>query len=362
MRELGISVYPAKSSEEKDYRYIDKAFKYGFTRIFTNLISVENDKELLERFKRLCLYAKRNNMKVIADINPEVLKNLGISFEDIEFFYNLGLYGIRFDTGSGGFEESFTTYNPYNLKIEINMSSGVKYMESIMEYKPNLENLMGCHNFYPLRYTGISRKHFEKCSIAFKSYNIPTAAFITSHNNATFGPWPDSDGLCTLEEHRNLPIETQAKDLFNTGLIDTVIIGDCYASEDELRVLGSLDKNILALNVELEEGISDIEKKIVLEEPHFNRGDISEYLIRSTLSRIKYKDNVFKVFNPVKQIKKGDILIPSSEYKRYAGELQIALKDMENSGKINVVAKVVPEEVFLLEYIQPWQKFKLKLK
>jgi hypothetical protein len=47
-------------------------------------------------------------------------------------------------------------------------------------------------------------------------------------------------------------------------------------------------------------------------------------------------------------------------YERYAGELQIALKDMENSGKTNVVGRIVPEEVFLLDHIQPWQKFKLK--
>jgi hypothetical protein len=47
-------------------------------------------------------------------------------------------------------------------------------------------------------------------------------------------------------------------------------------------------------------------------------------------------------------------------YDRYAGELQIALKDMENSGKTNVVGRIIKEEMFLLDNIQPWQKFKLK--
>ena len=28
---------------------------------------------------------------------------------------------------------------------------------------------------------------------------------------ANIGPWDINDGLCTLEEHRNLPIEVQAK-------------------------------------------------------------------------------------------------------------------------------------------------------
>lgn len=42
------------------------------------------------------------------------------------------------------------------------------------------------------------------------------------------------------------------------------------------------------------------------------------------------------------------------------GELQLALLEMENSGKTNVVGYVVEEEQMLLDYIKPWQKFKFK--
>ena len=55
-------------------------------------------------------------------------------------------------------------------------------------------------------------------------------------------------------------------------------------------------------------------------------------------------------------------MIESSEYGHYAGELQIALQDMENSGKTNVVAKVVDMEHFILDEMKPWQKFKFRLK
>lgn len=44
----------------------------------------------------------------------------------------------------------------------------------------------------------------------------------------------------------------------------------------------------------------------------------------------------------------------------YAGELQIALKDMENSGKSNVVGCIREEEIFILDEIKPWQKFRLQ--
>ena len=50
-------------------------------------------------------------------------------------------------------------------------------------------------------------------------------------------------------------------------------------------------------------------------------------------------------------------MIDSDLYTRYAGELQIALKEMKNEGKTNVIGKIVDEEKFLLDYIEPWSSF-----
>jgi hypothetical protein len=160
-----------------------------------------------------------------------------------------------------------------------------------------------------------------------------------------------------LEEHRDLPIEVQAKDLFNTGLIDDVIIGNAFASENELKKLAAINKDLLELQVKLHPDLDEVERAIILNEPHFNRGDVSDYLIRSTQSRVKYKGHYFRPLNS-KDMTLGDVLIESSLYERYAGELQIAKLDMPNTGKTNVVAQVVASEHFLIKQIQPWQKFK----
>ena len=92
---------------------------------------------------------------------------------------------------------------------------------------------------------------------------------------------------------------------------------------------------------------------------HFNRGDKSDNFIRSTASRVKYKGENFEVINPA-PIKRGDIIIESSLYGHYAGELQIALSDMENSRMSSVVGHIDKDELFLLDYIRPWQKFAMK--
>lgn len=359
MRRLGVSIYPNKSSIEDNKRYLSLAAKQGFSRVFTNLISIEENKEkILKDFKEIVSYGKALGMEVIADVSPSVFKSLNISYSDLKFFKDMNLTGLRLDLGFTGNEESIMSFNPYDLKIELNMSSNAKYLENIISYMPNKDNIIGCHNFYPHRYTGLSRKHFMETSEIFKKHGIRTAAFVSSAN-ATFGPWSVNEGLPTLEEHRELSIDTQAKDLFNTGLIDDVIVANCFASEEELKILGDLDKEILTLKVELLDDLPKVERDIVLKELHFNRGDVSEYVIRSTQSRVKYKDYEFTLINP-KNIERGDILIDSSLYRHYAGELQIALKPMKNYGKTSVVGKIIDEEVFLLDYIKPWQKFKLK--
>ncbi|BBW97023.1 hypothetical protein GsuE55_18560 [Geobacillus subterraneus] len=79
-------------------------------------------------------------------------------------------------------------------------------------------------------------------------------------------------------------------------------------------------------------------------------------MIRSTQSRVKYRGYPFPPHN-TRDIKRGDIIIESDLYKQYAGELQIALKDMKNSGRSNVVGRIREEEIFLIDYIQPWGKF-----
>lgn len=358
MHKLGISVYPNHAKLEDNLKYIEMASKYGFSRIFTCLLSVDGDKEeIIKEFKIMIEHANNHGMEVIVDVSPRIFEKLGVSYKDLSFFKEIGAYGLRLDMGFSGNEESLMTYNPYRLKIELNMSNGTRYLENIMSYKPNVENLLGCHNFYPHRYSGLKYSHFIKCSEQYKEFGVRTAAFVDS-KDASFGPWPVKEGLCTLEMHRTMSLSAQVKHLISTELIDDIIIANAFASEEELKMVGAINTELIEFNVELVEDIPEIERKIVLNELHFNRGDVSEYMIRSTQSRVKYKGHEFNPFN-TSPIKRGDIIIETSLYGHYAGELQIALKDMDNSGKTNVVGRVVEDEVFLLDTIQPWQKFLL---
>ncbi|MFP8915317.1 DUF871 domain-containing protein [Enterococcus innesii] len=359
MGKLGISIYPERSTFEKDKAYLDLAHKYGFKRVFTSLLQINDDKEkVLADFKQVVDYANQLGMEVMVDINPGLFEQLGISYDDLFFFDEMGAYGVRLDIGFTGSEEAKMTRNPYGIKIEINMSSGTSYVDNIMSYSPNTENLLGSHNFYPHRYSGLGYDHFVFCSEKFRKYNLNTMAFVNSHE-ADFGPWPTQDGLCSLEDHRVLPLATQVKHLVLTGLIDDISIGNAYASEAELAAMAeAFHADYPTLRVDVVDGITEDERICLFDNLHSYRGDRSEYILRSTMTRIYYKDKEFPPHDTHDMVR-GDVLIDNAGYGQYKGETQIALKEMKNDGRVNVVGKIAEEELFLLEFLKPWSSFKL---
>ncbi|MCW9710197.1 MupG family TIM beta-alpha barrel fold protein [Avibacterium sp. 21-586] len=358
MRQLGLSIYPEKSKKEDIFRYLEIGSKYNCKRIFTCLLSINKSKEeIIDEFKEIHTYAKKLGYEIIVDIAPSVFSKLDISYQDLSFFQQINVDGLRLDVGFSGNEEALMTYNPYGLKIEINMSNNVATLDTIMDYQPNEYLLCGCHNFYPHAYSGLEEDYFINCTKRFKKYGLRTAAFVTSQCEEGFGPWPVTQGLPTLEKHRFLPIDVQIKHFVALGGIDDILVSNCYVTAEEWQKIEKVRLDVLNFNVQLHSNLPEIERKIVLNELHINRGDKSANMIRSSQPRFKYKGHHFALFNTPALIKRGDIVVESSEYGHYAGELQIALKDMENSGKSNVVGRIVKQELFLLDYLKPWQKF-----
>ena len=72
-------------------------------------------------------------------------------------------------------------------------------------------------------------------------------------------------------------------------VIDNIIISNCYPSDEELKKISHMRLDLVTFNVELVNSIPEVERKIVLEELHFNRGDYNDNMIRYTQSRVKYK-------------------------------------------------------------------------
>ena len=68
-----------------------------------------------------------------------------------------------------------------------------------------------------------------------------------------------------------------------------MIIGNAYASEEELEKLGNLNRYMLQLKVNFVDEVTEVEKRATLQELHVRRGDITEYMVRSTEVRKSIK-------------------------------------------------------------------------
>lgn len=382
MHKLGISVYPDKTPIEEVYAYMEKAASLGFSRIFTCFLSIpeEERESYMETFKDFMKKAHELGFEVAADTNPAVFDIIGASPDNLKPFADLGLDIIRLDGNFGTQGDIQITRNPYNIKVEFNasMDAGV---ELLINQGGNKDQMIMCHNFFPERYTGLDFDLFQEYNRYWKELNLHTAAFVSSNNDNTIGPWQVFCGLPTVEIMRGLPIDLQARYLLATGDVDDILIGNYPATEAELEALSKLNYQALEIKVEEVEGLTENEKLVMYEfGPHWDRYDHSSFMLRSSFPRIKFKEkkSVQDLYTESESMNKelesqsipyrdpgkkvftrGDVLVVNDNLAHYRGELEIVLTEIPDDGERNLVATIRPEELMLLDFIKPGQHFKL---
>lgn len=354
MHRMGISVYPEHSTEQKDYDYMKLASKYGFSRIFTCLLSVDESKEIImHKFTKFMEQAHEMGFIVGVDTNPTVFSHLGATPFDLKPFHDMKVDIIRLDGHFSDMEDIAITHNPYEIPIEFNASSNTA-LDLMIERGANTQNMIVCHNFYPQKYTGLGWNKFMEFTNKYKALGLPVSAFVSSSNKNTFGPWPVYEGLPTCEMHRGLPIDLQVRHLLATSKIDDVLIGNAFAAEDELKAISEVDKTKITFKIDLADDITDEEKNIIYNYPHFGRGDASDYIVRSSVPREDYKNKTIPYCKyDEKFFHRGDIVIVNDNLGHYRGELEIVTRDMPNDGQRNFAARIKEQELILLDLLKP---------
>ena len=380
MHKLEISVYPDKSPKEEVYAYMEKAAKLGFKRIFTCFLSIPEDKResYLVEFKEFMTKAHELGFEVAADTNPEVFKLIGATPDNLKPFVDLGLDIIRMDGNFGTQGDIQLTRNQDNIKIEFNasMDSGV---ELLIKNGGNREQIIMCHNFFPERYTGLDFDLFQEYNRYWKELNLHTAAFVSSNNENTIGPWQVFCGLPTVEIMRGLPIDLQARLMLAAGNVDDILIGNYPATDEELEALSKINFQAIEMRVDEVPEITANEQMIMYEfGPHWDRYDHSSFMLRSSMPRVKFKEkasvqdfglssnqtvvdkNIPHHDCDKKVFTRGDVLIVNDNLAHYRGELEIVLTEIPNDGERNLVATIKEEELQLLDFIKPGHHFALK--
>ena len=322
MKRLGISVYPEHSSLQECMDYMTLASKYGFTRVFTCLLSVkESREEIVSNFSKLCGHAHKCGMTISGDIA--------------------------------------ITKNPYGIMIEYNASSTLA-LDMMIASGANKVNMCICSNFYPQRYTAMGLERFKELNGRYMPLGLNNAAFVTSLEPNTHGPWEVYEGLPTLEIHRDLPIDLQLRHLNALDYNQDFLIGNAFASENELRDMASVDLNTIQVKVDLVAGLSDVEKEIVSFDRLSSRDDCNELVIRASYPRVHFKDQSILPREHGKIVfERGDVIVVNDNLEHYRGELMIVLEPIKASDRYNLVATINNDEQMILDCIKPQYSFEL---
>jgi len=153
-------------------------------------------------------------------------------------------------------------------------------------------------------------------------------------------------------------LDLQMRHLLATGLIDDIIIGNCFATEDELCAMAQVDKSRITMKMNLADGVTDLEKSIVSQYRHFNRVDASDYMIRSSLPRLSCREvSIPPRVENRSHFTRGDVLVVNDNLAHYRGELEVVLQDIPNDGQRNRIGTITKEEQILLHMILPEYEF-----
>ncbi|MBQ6479251.1 MAG: DUF871 domain-containing protein [Erysipelotrichaceae bacterium] len=377
MIQLGVSLYPEQETAQEIENYLQLANRYGFTRVFTSLFSVEGSKEeIIAYFKGLSDAAHRYDMKVYGDCNARFFMQMGASPEDLSIFNEMGLDVLRLDLMFNDERDVAIVNNKEGLGVQLNASL-IPSVKRVIELGGNRSRIIGSYNFYPLRNTGASGEDVYEANRFFKSEGMKTQIFISSLVKGSHGPWPVSDGLPTIEEDRDLPVGLQLRHVLALGC-DEVIFGNAFVSEEEFKEIAETMRQIyvygedrpfyfpgirdqipigdierIPLTIELAEGVSDVEKEILFQFTKHNSSEYTHIIIRSRWGRFDYRPIPIEARKCYKAyFEPGDVVIINGNIPRYKGEVHIVRKRIRNDGSQNYVGRIVEEEMFLLDYLK----------
>lgn len=327
---IGISFYLNDPQAETR---IALAGKMGVKRAFTSLHIPEESGDLASRAKKLLQTAKEVGVEVYADVSARTPAHLGL--DNLQALKSLGVIGLRLD-------DFFTNETILNLAKDFKLALNASILfeddlRALFEGGLTASQLLAWHNFYPRRETGLAESFFHSQNELFKRYGIPVSAYIPGDGEKR---GPLFEGLPTLESHRTIDPFMAALELFRAGVED-VYIGDPEVSVGLLEKLIEFDRHH-RVSIRIE-GFQEGEFRL---RPDFSRDVLRLMETRSADAVVPEKTGP----RPV-----GTITRDNDRYGRYRGEIQITLHDLLADERVNVVGKVVKDDLPLLSLLKPGQ-------
>ena len=346
---IGFSCYLNDSATEQQAAYLKQMQQAGFTGVFTSLQLSEAKPEIIrQRLDQLVANCHQLGLTIMADVSAASLQRLGIALHDGKAIQALGLDGLRIDDG---IDMTTVAALSHTMAIALNASTlSACMIDQLANAKANLCRIEAWHNFYPRPETGLDPAWFAQKNKWLHALGFKTMAFISGDAQQR---GPLFAGLPTLEAHRGLlPLAAYLE--LRQLAIDHVYVGDPQLSPRSIAAFQSyVHDQVLLIQVQ-----TDDERLLHL--TWHSRPDIAQKVVRLAEARLEH---IFATPQPAQTDPRprGSITLDNSAYGRYAGELQLTRCDLPADPRVNVIGKIEPSNLPLLDQIGPHQAIRFKI-
>ena len=346
---IGFSCYLNDSATEQQAAYLKQMQQAGFTGVFTSLQLSEAKPEIIrQRLDQLVANCHQLGLTIMADVSAASLQRLGIALHDGKAIQALGLDGLRIDDG---IDMTTVAALSHTMAIALNASTlSACMIDQLANAKANLRHIEAWHNFYPRPETGLDPAWFAQKNKWLHALGFKTMAFISGDAQQR---GPLFAGLPTLEAHRGLlPLAAYLE--LRQLAIDHVYVGDPQLSPRSIAAFQSyVHDQVLLIQVQ-----TDDERLLHL--TWHSRPDIAQKVVRLAEARLEH---IFATPQPAQTDPRprGSITLDNSAYGCYAGELQLTRCDLPADPRVNVIGKIEPSNLPLLDQIGPHQAIRFKI-
>lgn len=346
---IGFSCYLNDSATEQQAAYLKQMQQAGFTGVFTSLQLSEAKPEIIrQRLDQLVANCHQLGLTIMADVSAASLQRLGIALHDGKAIQALGLDGLRIDDG---IDMTTVAALSHTMAIALNASTlSACMIDQLANAKANLCHIEAWHNFYPRPETGLDPAWFAQKNKWLHALGFKTMAFISGDAQQR---GPLFAGLPTLEAHRGLlPLAAYLE--LRQLAIDHVYVGDPQLSPRSIAAFQSyVHDQVLLIQVQ-----TDDERLLHL--TWHSRPDIAQKVVRLAEARLEH---IFATPQPAQTDPRprGSITLDNSAYGCYAGELQLTRCDLPADPRVNVIGKIEPSNLPLLDQIGPHQAIRFKI-
>ena len=346
---IGFSCYLNDSATEQQAAYLKQMQQAGFTGVFTSLQLSEAKPEIIrQRLDQLVANCHQLGLTIMADVSAASLQRLGIAQHDGKAIQALGLDGLRIDDG---IDMTTVAALSHTMAIALNASTlSACMIDQLANAKANLRHIEAWHNFYPRPETGLDPAWFAQKNKWLHALGFKTMAFISGDAQQR---GPLFAGLPTLEAHRGLlPLAAYLE--LRQLAIDHVYVGDPQLSPRSIAAFQAyVHDQVLLIQVQ-----TDDERLLHL--TWHSRPDIAQKVVRLAEARLEH---IFATPQPAQTDPRprGSITLDNSAYGCYAGELQLTRCDLPADPRVNVIGKIEPSNLPLLDQIGPHQAIRFKI-